>query len=91
MSLFENTDLDIVPSPESSTPVRKFKLGVEDAGASFVREFATVKSMKQYLHRNPCINATPYILNNNKWERFVIYGSQVIPKTTLENLLKSIN
>jgi len=68
----------------------KFKIVVEAPGASFVRAFASLKSLRQYESRNPTVKGTPYVFHNNQWERFVIHGSQVIPKSILENLLNSI-
>jgi hypothetical protein len=67
-----------------------FKLVVEPPEASFEREFTTIKTMTQFLRRNPGIQAKRYVFHNNKWETFAVYGSQVLPKSVLKNLLKSI-
>jgi len=81
-------------SPQS--PIRpnslvKFKLLVEVPGASFSREFSSIKSLTQYKRRNPGIKGIEYTLHNNNWERFVVHGSQVIPKPVLLDLLNSLN
>ena len=70
-----------------------FKLVGDDSRPSFCREFATLKALRQFQQRNPYIVETTneYILINNIWERFVVFGSQVIPKSTLQTLLNSIN
>jgi len=79
------------PSVEvSNFAVSAFKLVGEVPDASMSREFASLKAMRQFKARNPAIKATPYIFHNGAWERFVIYGSKVIPKSILQSLLNSI-
>jgi len=70
-----------------------FMLVGDGSRPSFCREFATIKAMRQFQQRNPYIveKTTEYVKHNNQWERFVIFGSQVIPKSTLQTLLNSIN
>jgi len=79
--------------PEKSNNSALFKIVVDAPGASFVREFNSIKALRQFERRNSAIkeNATTYTLHNNQWERFVIYGSQLIPESTLKALLKSLN
>jgi len=67
-----------------------FKIVVETPEASFSREFSNIKTLRQFQRRNVAIkNASVFTFHNNRWERFVIYGSQVIPETVLRNLLNS--
>jgi len=70
--------------------VPKFKILVEASDTSFVREFATIKSLTQYKRRNPNLKGIEYTLYNGNWERFVIHGSQVIPESVLRSLLNSL-
>jgi len=71
----------------------KFKIVVKGAGAgaSFTREFATIKAMNQYIRRNPGLSAVTYTMHDGKWERFVVYGSSVISESILRSLLNSIS
>ena len=73
------------------SPYAKYKIVVEAADASFSREFTTIKAMTQYTRRNPNINGIRYVWHNEQWERYAIYGSQVIPKSILETLLSKIS
>jgi hypothetical protein len=82
MTLFENPI-----NPESAY---KFKIVVDAPDASFEREFKTLKALRQFLRRNPEITATPYVLHNDRWERFVIVGSQILPKSSLNQLLETL-
>jgi len=71
--------------------MNKFKIVGEAPGASFEREFSTIKALSQYTRRNPNIKATRYVFYNDRWERFAVCGSQVLPKSVLEKLLNSVN
>jgi len=83
---------ELFPSPQTpSCPQMKFKLVGEDPAASLVREFTSLKSLRQFKARNNIINAISYIFHDGNWERFVIHGSQVIPKSVLLSLLNSLN
>ena len=77
-------------NPENLVKSR-FKIVVEAPGASFAREFSTIKALSQYKRRNPNIRSASYTLHNGAWERFVIHGSQVIPESVLRSLLNSLN
>jgi len=70
--------------------LNKFKLVGDDPAASFYREFATLKALRQFQARNSSLKATPYILHESNWERFVIIGNHVLSKSLLENLLNSV-
>jgi len=86
--------------PEKSNNSALFKIVVDAPGgstehsrsASFVREFNSIKALRQFERRNSAIKdaATAYTLHNHRWERFVIYGSNVIPETVLRSLLNSL-
>jgi len=77
-------------SPQSPSSPQKFKFVVEAPAASFSREFATIKSMTQYKRRNPNLKGEEYVYHENKWQRFVIHGSKVIPATVVYSLLSSL-
>jgi len=80
------------PSNNNETAISpiSYKIVGDASTSSFVREFSTLKAMRQFTRRNPELTATEYVLHNSKWERFVTYGKQVIPEPTLRNLLSSI-
>lgn len=83
MNLFNN--------PQSPNSPQKFKIVVEAPETSFTREFATLKTLRQFQRRNAAVKATEYIFHENRWERFVIHGSQLIPEPVLRSLLASLN
>jgi len=69
-----------------------FKIVGETPGVSFEREFASLRTMRQFQKRNPYFKkAKEYVFHADNWERFVIYGSQVIPESVLHSLIKSLN
>jgi len=86
MSLFQIP----ISAPDPIQAPTKFKIVVDAPDASFSREFTSIKALRQYQRRNPELKATDYIFHNNQWERFTIYGSQLIPKSVLQNLLNSL-
>jgi len=73
------------PNPE------KYKIVGDTPGVSFEREFSNLRTMRQYQKRNPYLKAKEFVFHADNWERFVIYGSQVIPESVLHSLLKSLN
>jgi D-mannonate dehydratase len=75
------------------TMTTKFKLHIETRAAQFDREFETLKSMNQYIRRNrsETLKATKYILHNNRWERFATFGNQIIPKSELQKILRTLD
>jgi len=81
--LFQTTQIPVNP--------KKFKFVVEALGASFEKEFSSLKALRQFERRNRLSDAVHYIWHNDQWERFVVYGSQVIPKSILQSLLYSLN
>ena len=71
--------------------MKKFKFVVEAPGASFFREFSTLKAMTQFQRRNPNLAGVKYVFYEGAWHRFVIHGSQLIPEPVLRSLLNSLN
>ena len=69
---------------------KPFRLIGNDENKPFFREFSSVKALRLYTNRHPNINATPYMLHGDQWERFVIDGSRVYSKSQLETMLASI-
>jgi hypothetical protein len=85
---------ELFPQPSVNTAniaVSTFKLVGEAPEASFVRKFTSLKALRQFKTRNSAIKATSYIFHENQWERFVIYGSKVIPQSVLQSMLDSLN
>ena len=85
--LFDNIDNQVNPVKRG---FKTFKLVGEAPNASFVREFVSLKALRQFKLRND-VKATPYIYHDGEWQRFVIIGSKVIPKSVLQSLLDSLN
>jgi len=80
-----------ISTTKPEKPPTKFKIVVDAPDASFEREFTSIKALRQYQRRNPELKAACYTFHNDQWEPFTIYGSQVLPKSVLENLLNSLN
>jgi hypothetical protein len=85
------TDLFSPPTFGGICNAAAYKIVVEALGSSFEREFASLKALRQFERRNKLSDCIPYVWHNDQWERFVIYGSQVIPKSILQSLLNSLN
>ena len=68
----------------------RFKFVVEALGSSFEREFTSPKALRQFERRNRLSDAVHYVFHDGQWERFVVYGSQVIPESVLRYLLNSL-
>ena len=68
--------------------MKKFLLDSRDP--AFSREFASLKTMRQFAQRNPGLKATPYMFFEFSWQRFAILGNQVIPVSLLRSLLNSL-
>ena len=69
---------------------KRFRLIGTGTDADIDRKFASLAAMRLFTCRNREINAIPYILHNEQWERFVAIGSKAVSKTELEAMLKSI-
>ena len=68
--------------------MNKFRLDYPEP--AFSREFSTLKAMRQYISRNPALKAAPYVWHENSWQRFAIFGNQILPVSVLRSLLSSL-
>ncbi|MDR0835941.1 MAG: hypothetical protein LBN11_05105 [Tannerella sp.] len=70
----------------------KFKLVAKSDKFQYEREFASIKSLRQFENRNKsdAVQMTAYIHHNGEWERFAIIGNQVVPKSELQTLINQL-
>ena len=66
----------------------KFKLSSESP--EFSRTFNSLKRLQDYRAKNSNREATEYVWNNNRWERFCIVDSNILPVSVMKSLLLSI-
>ena len=68
------------------------KFLLDNPAAGFSRQFSSLKTLRQFIARNPALKATPYIWMDEakKWQRFAIHGNQILPVDLLRSLLNSL-